>query len=108
MYSNVGLESPRPKPRTEAPPPFGKKPAPAMPDPEEANEPPAMEASEESGSDLLTGMTKPLLDAGMDPAMAKDTLAGIFEALSASLRGGGAPSMDSMAPDAGDMGNAGV
>lgn len=119
MFKNVGLPASQPSRQpTAPPPPFGKKKpgldvaidigkdkAPADPM-GEAGESAADEGAEEYGDKLIGDMTKPLLDAGMDPDTAKHTLAGIFEAMGKCLRGdsGGPPDMGG-SPDGG-MGSA--
>lgn len=51
-------------------------------------ESPEEEESEESGADLLTSMTKPLVDAGLSDDDARSMLADVLDAACKALRGG--------------------
>ncbi len=118
MFKNVGLESPNKRPMTAPPAPYGKKPALDVTlaigkgkpggspmDPEESAESPTEEAGEDYGAKLLTDMKQPLLDAGMDDATAKSTLAGIFKSMAACLEGGAPDDSGGMPPEMGSMGD---
>lgn len=63
--------------------PFGKK-----PDAHEAAETPEYEEQEETGADLLSAMTKPMIDAGLSDDDARTLLADVLDAACDSLRGG--------------------
>lgn len=64
-----------------------KKPMPGPPAEEEA-ESPEYEGQEDLGASMISDMMAPLLEAGMDEATAKSTLAKAFSAASKCLGGG--------------------
>lgn len=78
-------EEKAPEPKAASPEPAAA-PKPAVPAPQ-----PRPEAAEDYGEKLLSDMTAPLIQAGLEEGDAKEMLAQIFEATAACLRRGSEP-----------------
>lgn len=97
----VGKDAPPPryKGRDEQEKPEPEKSPTPTPDPAPAPKPsPAPEPTSEYAEKLLSDMTAPLIQAGLEDGDAKEMLAQIFEAAATCLRSGGNPAAATAEP----------